>query len=104
MDLKAYIDKIESNKFDFDLRMNLSFNDDEYHQLVNILIDLEKEMKNHDDIPINLALGLYWLPYIVRNTLDFLKINKPDSDLTQKLEDAWIDIDNLVLNCLSVNQ
>ena len=104
MNLKVYIDKFENNKFDFDLRVNLSFNDEEYNELINILKDLEGEIKKYENIPINLALNLYYIPYVVRNTLNFLRNNRLNSELIQKVEDAWIEIDNLVLTCLSINQ
>lgn len=79
----------------------MAFNDEQYNDLVSSLDGLANLLKNNDSIDKELALYLYTIPQMIRNAYaSFEKVeNKPD--LVFKLEDAWVELDSLVINCLS---
>lgn len=79
----------------------MAFNDEQYNDLVSSLEGLANLLKNNDSIDKELALYLYTIPQMIRNAYaSFEKVeNKPD--LVFKLEDAWVELDSLVINCLS---
>ena len=93
--------KIIDNGFVNNVRNNLAFNDEQYNDLVSSLEGLANLLKNNDSIDKELALYLYTIPQMIRNAYaSFEKVeNKPD--LVFKLEDAWVELDSLVINCLS---
>lgn len=93
--------KIIDNGFVNNVRINLAFNDEQYSDLVSSLEGLANLLKNNDSIDKELALYLYAIPQMIRNAYaSFEKVeNKPD--LVFKLEDAWVELDSLVINCLS---
>lgn len=93
--------KIIDNGFVNNVRINLAFNDEQYNDLVSSLEGLANLLKNNDSIDKELALYLYTIPQMIRNAYaSFGKVeNKPD--LVFKLEDAWVELDSLVINCLS---
>lgn len=93
--------KIIDNGFVNNVRINLAFNDEQYNDLVSSLEGLANLLKNNDSIDKELALYLYTIPQMIRNVYaSFGKVeNKPD--LVFKLEDAWVELDSLVINCLS---
>ncbi|HFV9240443.1 hypothetical protein GRW77_05995 [Escherichia coli] len=93
--------KIIDNGFVNNVRINLAFNDEQYNDLVSSLDGLANLLKNNDSIDKELALYLYTIPQMIRNAYaSFEKVeNKPD--LVFKLEDAWVELDSLVINCLS---
>ncbi|MEG5856648.1 hypothetical protein [Enterobacter mori] len=93
--------KIIDNGFVNNVRINLAFNDEQYNDLVSSLEGLANLLKNNDSIDKELALYLYTIPQMIRNAYaSFEKVeNKPD--LVFKLEDAWVELDSLVINCLS---
>ncbi|MCU6228172.1 hypothetical protein [Enterobacter cloacae] len=93
--------KIIDNGFVNNVRINMAFNDEQYNDLVSRLEELANLLKNNDSIDKELALYLYTIPQMIRNAYaSFEKVeNKPD--LVFKLEDAWVELDSLVINCLS---
>ncbi|WMU74048.1 hypothetical protein OQ483_06425 [Enterobacter bugandensis] len=93
--------KIIDNDFVNNIRIHMVFDDEQYNDLVSSLGELAKILKNNDLIDKELALYLYTMPQMIRNAYaSFDKVeNKPD--LAFKLEDAWIELDSLVINCLS---
>lgn len=93
--------KIIDNGFVNNVRINMAFNDEQYNDLVSSLEELANLLKNNDSIDKELALYLYTIPQMIRNAYaSFEKVeNKPD--LVFKLEDAWVELDLLVINCLS---
>ena len=93
--------KIIDNGFVNNVRINMAFNDEQYNDLVSSLEELANLLKNNDSIDKELALYLYTIPQMIRNAYaSFEKLeNKPD--LVFKLEDAWVELDSLVVNCLS---
>ncbi|MCW1826115.1 hypothetical protein OLZ31_04520 [Enterobacter asburiae] len=93
--------KIIYNGFVNNVRINMAFNDEQYNDLVSSLEELASLLKNNDSIDKELALYLYTIPQMIRNAYaSFEKVeNKPN--LVFKLEDAWVELDSLVINCLS---
>lgn len=93
--------KLIDNNFVNVVRINMVFNDEQYNELVSSLEMLANLLKNNQFIDKELALYLYTIPQMIRNAYaSFEKVeNKPD--LAFKLEDAWIELDSLVINCLS---
>ncbi|EMJ5884459.1 hypothetical protein RVX78_004511 [Enterobacter cloacae] len=93
--------KIIDNDFVNNVRINMVFNDEQYNDFVFSLGELANLLKNNESIDKELALYLYAIPQMIRNAYaSFDKVeNKPD--LAFKLEDAWIELDSLVIKCLS---
>lgn len=93
--------KLIDNNFVNIVRVNMVFNDEQYNELVSSLEVLANLLKSNQFIDKELALYLYTIPQMIRNAYaSFDKVeNKPD--LAFKLEDAWIELDSLVINCLS---
>lgn len=92
--------KLAEDRFSFELRMNLNYDEAAFVTLINLLKQLSTQLKNIEIIAKSLAQDLYVITNVIRNTLDYLKINQANSELTQKVEGAWIDIDNLIIECL----
>ena len=67
--------------------------------LCDSLRHLEGEWKNASFVDKELAQDLYVLAPVVRNVADSLR--KHDGDLAQRIEGMAVQLDGLVLNCLS---
>lgn len=93
--------KLADDKFSYELRMNLHYDKLAFDKLISTLKQLSLLLKNESAIPKALAQDLYVTTNVIRNSLDWLKVHKPDSQLTDNVENAWIDIDNLIIECLS---
>ena len=94
------VNKLIENKFDFELRTKLKFDENEYINLVDILKLINENISDLPNISKELAFNLYYIPYIVKNTLDFLNTENKNIKLRNKVEEAWIEIDHLVQTCL----
>jgi hypothetical protein len=94
-------EKIIDNNFVNEIRISMNFNVDEYNKLISNLKILSCLLKNERFIDKELALYLYEMPQMIRNAYaSFDKCeNKPEIALS--LEEAWIELDSLVINCLS---
>ena len=98
---------IEENSFLLTLRLNLRFDEEAYADLIILLKAAIKEYSGKDEIPRRLAQSLYIIPQMVRNTFLMLKdeenqeLRDKRNELRDKLEDTWIDLDALVLECLA---
>lgn len=106
MTLNDYAKNIADNQFLFQLRNQLNFDDMAYIKLIELLKNLKNDLRGHEVIPLELALYLYEIPYVIRNMLDHLKtdnLSNKSAELTEKVENAWIEIDDLVVSCLSIN-
>jgi hypothetical protein len=83
------------------VRMNREYEDEQMGRLTRLLSELAAQLRNEDVIDKDLALYLYDLPQIVRNM--FLSYDGPPGTRTEqfdRLEDAWVDLDALVTDCL----
>jgi len=76
------------------------FDEKEFHDLVKALNDLAVELKKIDCIDKELALYLYSIPQIVRNAFLSFDGKEDNAGIANKLEDAWIELDALILDCL----
>lgn len=95
-------EKILNNSFVDKVRNDMKVDEEEYQALKEILNELIGELKKQKVIDKELALILYSMPQIIRNT--FLSLKTSDervSDLNNRLEDIWIELDELVIECLS---
>ncbi|WJM81156.1 hypothetical protein [Pectobacterium brasiliense] len=99
--LEEIKEKIIKNSFVDEIRTNMAFNEDAYVGLISSLGKLSNELKNNDFIDKELALYLYTIPQMIRNAYVSFdgKENKPE--IAFRLEDAWIELDALVIDCLS---
>ncbi|WP_088244111.1 hypothetical protein [Enterobacter sichuanensis] len=93
--------KIIDNDFVNNVRINMVFNDEQYNDLVSSLDELANLLKNNESIDKKLALYLYTIPQMIRNAYASFDKMEKKPDLAFKLEDAWIELDSLVINCLS---
>ncbi len=88
-------------KFIGDVKLKMVFNEVEYNNLVWALIELSILMKKEKTIDKELALYLYSIPQMIRYAYDSFDEISDKNDLAVKLEDAWIELDALVIEVLS---
>ena len=94
--------RLLSNTFVDKVRNQMEINDAEYQELIEILSNLSGELKSQKVIDKELALILYSMPQIIRNIfLTYEEHNGKATDFGNKLEDIWIDLDAMVLECFS---
>ncbi|MEN0579810.1 hypothetical protein AAIG39_12430 [Phytobacter palmae] len=93
--------QIITNNFVDNVRVNMNFNDHEYDKLISSLESLANHMKNESIIDKELALYLYTMPQMIRNAYSSFDKWENKPELALRLEDAWIELDSLVINCLS---
>ena len=96
--LEEIKEKIVKNSFVDEIRTNMVFNEDAYIGLTSSLDELSNELKNNSFIDKELALYLYTIPQMIQNAYMSLE-NK--SEIAFRLEGAWIELDALVIGCLS---
>lgn len=93
--------KIINNNFVNKIRINMDFNNDEYNELISSLESLAICMRNERVIDKDLALYLYTIPQMIRNAYAGFDSWEKKPELALRLEDAWIELDALVISCLS---
>jgi len=99
--LEEIKEEVIKNSFVDEIKTNMVFNEDAYIGLVSSLGKLSNELKDNDFIDKEFSLYLNTIPQMIRNayvSFDGIK-NKPENAF--KLEDAWIELDALVIDCLS---
>jgi len=87
--------------FGLQVRMHCDYDAEQFCILKTLLSELATALRDEAHIDKDLALDLYALPQIVRNM--FLSYEGPATSRPaqfDRLEDAWVDIDALVLDCL----
>lgn len=83
------------------VRMTLRYEDEQFARLTALLTDLAEVLRDQTVIDKDLAADLYELPKTVRNM--FLSYDGPAEsrpEVFDRLEDAWVDLDALVMDCL----
>lgn len=87
------------NTFVDEIRQNLYFHQSEYGHLIDTLKNIATHIKHVDNIDKTMALYLYDIPRMVFIWKERLKIDNPNhhQKLIDQLEDAWIEIDGLIL-------
>ncbi|ELQ6018902.1 hypothetical protein SM104_004119 [Cronobacter sakazakii] len=94
-------EQIVKNGFVDEVRIKMVFNEIEYNNLVSALNELSILMKKEKTIDKELALYLYSIPQMIRYAYDSFDEISDKNDLAVKLEDAWIELDALVIEVLS---
>ncbi|HRD63351.1 MAG TPA: hypothetical protein PLZ93_16960 [Nocardioides sp.] len=93
--------RIVASKFIDVLRQEMRFDEDEYARLVVHLEGLAQVMKTRGSLDKELALHLYLIPQMTRNAFLSYTDRTRDSAIASQLEDAWVDLDALVIECLT---
>ncbi|WP_155110014.1 hypothetical protein [Intestinirhabdus alba] len=79
----------------------MDFNVYEYNKLISSLKILSDLLKSESFIDKGLALYLYEIPQMIRNAHASFDKCKNKTELALSLEEAWIELDSLAINCLS---
>jgi hypothetical protein len=89
--------EILENQFIYDLRNKFEINANELIRLKNSLIKLKAIWAEKTSIDKELMQVLYGIPMVI---LFQVERNEYSENEKKFLEDAWIDIDNLIMECL----
>ncbi|HOJ78582.1 MAG TPA: hypothetical protein PLZ08_10880 [Bacillota bacterium] len=94
-------EKIKNNKFIDEVLSKMRIDEQQYQELCNLLKELATEWQNNQVIDKELALYLYCTPQMIRNVfLSFKDKNGPLPEIAKRLEDIWVELDALVIECL----
>ena len=94
-------DKILRNTFVDQVRMNMKIDELEYEILRGHLIELAASMKGSKDIDRELMLTLFAMPTMIRNASGSFAGREPRPEIALRLEDIWIELDELITDCLA---
>lgn len=97
-DLKA---RIQANPFVDDVRTHLRFDAKAFDELCVHLTELAHAWRNEVRVDKELVSILYAAPQVVRNCYLSFASHEDPPPLARQLEDAWVELDRLVLDCLS---
>lgn len=93
--------RLLSNTFVDKVRNQMEIDEAAYQELIEIMTNLSYELKSQKVIDKELALILYSMPQIIRNVyITYEEHNGKATEFGNKLEDIWIDLDAMVLECL----
>lgn len=93
---------VMENDFVDRVRGEWTFDTAAYEELVESLRRLAERLASQRTIDRDLALTLYVIPQMVRNAhLQAAELGAEQSAMAERLEEAWIELDALVLKCLS---
>jgi hypothetical protein len=94
--------RLLSNTFVDKVRNQMEIDEAEYQELIEILSNLSDLLKSQKVIDKELALILYNMPQIIRDVfLTYEEHNGKATKFGNKLEDIWIDLDAMVLECFT---
>jgi len=94
--------KILSNPFVDKVRVEMSFDEEAYCRLRADLEALAFELRGSRTLDRELALALYSIPSMIRNAfLSFAGHPAALAPVVSHLEDAWMELDSLVTECLA---
>jgi hypothetical protein len=93
--------RILSNPFVDQIRISMKFDEDAYNELRKDLRTLASSLKGSATIDRELMLSLYSMPVLVRNSFLSFAGRCPLPEIAAKLEDAWVELDELVTKCLA---
>lgn len=91
------------NMFTLEARVNMRFDEAAYEDLVACLQALAAELANARHIDKELALCLYTLPQAIQNLCLSLDRCETRPSITDRLEEACIELDALSIKCLGGN-
>lgn len=92
-------EQILNNNFIDKILVNMEVDEKEYSELCDALIRLAKEWKNEKYVDKEIVNYLYAIPLAVRNEFLSLKESGYDDTLCDRLEDMWVELDDLVAKC-----
>ena len=90
--------RIVDNSFVDEVRMHMTFNNVQYNELRKDLTDLALSLKGSHVVDRELMLVLFAMPTMIRNA--FESVREQDTEIAGQLEDAWVELDALIANCL----
>ena len=93
--------RLINNKFVERIRESLQIDEGEYNELCQILEAISKSLKDVYVIDKELALILYSEPQMVRNAFLSFANHEDPPEIASRLEDIWVELDGLVMECLS---
>jgi hypothetical protein len=97
-DLKT---RILENTFVDQVRAHMTVDEAEYDRLRVALTELATSLKGCAMIDRELMLSLYSMPTMVRNAFEGFSGHDPVPEIAHRLEDIWIELDELVTDCLA---
>ena len=101
LELEALKKRILENPFVDRLRIEMRVDEAAYEELSAMLTDLAAALRGVPLIDKELALVLYSIPQTVSNAMMSFDGHSPKPAIAGRLEDAWVELDALVLDCLS---
>ena len=94
--------RVMNNSFVDRLRSEWEIDELAYHELREALGQLATKLATEERIAKDLALILYSMPQMVRNAhLHASEKGHAQPEMAKRLEEIWIELDALVLECLS---
>lgn len=92
-------EEIKSNRFINKLLLNMEIDEVEYSMLCDSLTRLACEWRGKKLIDKEIVSYLYAIPLMVRNQFLSLKEKGINDDMCDRLEDIWVELDDLVSQC-----
>lgn len=100
-ELDALKKRILENQFVDRLRIEMRAEEAAYEELCTLLAELASKLKGVPSVDKELACVLYSIPQMVRNAMTSFDTHSPKPDIAHRLEDKWVELDALVLDCFS---
>lgn len=96
--MQDLLNRLENNRFIYDVRLNLTFNAAAYGELIALLQEIKLRTRHKKEINKRLASSLYEIPKLVWIWHLNLKNdpNRQNKEIVQELEDAWFELDALI--------
>ncbi len=92
--------RILANSFVDSVRISMTFDQIAYEEFVSCLNELASALKGRHSVDRELMLYLYSAPVMVRNAYLSFSESHTELEITNRLEDAWVELDRLITNCL----
>ena len=93
--------RILENTFVDQVRLHLKVDESEYAQLRAALTELASSLKGSRVIDRELMMYLYAAPTMIRNAFESFSGIEPLPEIAYRLEDLWVELDELVTDCLA---
>ena len=94
--------EVLSNRFIYIMRIEARIDEQEYAKLCDSLRRLAAEVRGQRSLRRDVAQVLYVTPQFIHSTLLRARApGSPFSNLTDRLEEMWIEVDAIVLDCLA---
>jgi predicted metal-binding protein len=93
--------KILANELALTIRTESRVDEDQWEELRHLLQLLAKEWQSAESVDKELVECLYTTSQALRNSFVAHSQLEPRTALADRLEDLWVDVDALVLECLT---